>query len=193
MKLEAMEKGQFEIEEMTVSMDDGVIQGVIPSFYNEEYRGQNLYADTCEVGKSPVLFRVLAIFNLELPGIVTDRIDWVDKDYEGIDKVLFYPVTIDDEYEGTGRRDLAINLDTKEYYFLYRRYEDILGIGGYCRDELSGDVCFPVDLYEKDLKCVFRTKRDICTLLKKQVEEWKRELDFQSMVFVIEYVSSANY
>ncbi len=188
MKLEALEEGQFEIEEMTVSMDDGAILRVIPEFYNKEYQGHCLYVDTCVVGQRPVLIRALAIFNLRLPGIVTDMIDWVDKDYDGIDRILFYPVTVDDEYQGTVRKDLAISLDKGDYLPLYQRYASILEIKNYCRDGCLGDICFPVELYEKDLKRVFRTKKDICTLLKKQIEKWTEELDFQSMVFVIEYI-----
>lgn len=190
MKLEAIEKGQFEIEEMTVAMDDGRVLGVIPAFYNKEYEGQSLYADTCEVGKCPAFFRVLAIFNLVLPGVVTDIIDWVGRDYDGIAKILFYPVTIDCEYEGTNRRDLALTLDKKEFHPLYCRYMDILGIQGYSRNELSGEVFFSVDLNGKDLKRVFRSRRPICILLKNQIEMWKKELVCESMVLVIEYVGA---
>lgn len=192
MKLEAIEKGQFEIEEMTVSVDDGKILEVIPAFYYEEYKGYSLYIDTCEVGKRPVLGCALAIFNLELPALVTDTIDWVDKDYDGIDEILFYPVIIDVEYEGTMRNDLAVRLNKKEYYLLYRRYGDILGIRGYCRDELSGNIFFLIELYDKDWSRVFRTKKPICTQIRSQIEMWKRELSFESMVFTVEYVSLSN-
>lgn len=190
MKLEAIEKGQFEIEEMTVSTDDGRVLGVIPAFYYKEYEGQSLCVDTCEVGKCPVFFRVLAIFNLVLPGVVTDIINWVGRDYDGIAKILFYPVTIDCEYESTKRRDLALTLDKKEFHPLYCRYMDILGIQGYSRDELSSEVFFSVDLNGKDLKRVFRSRRPICTLLKDQIEMWKKELVCESMEFVMEYVSA---
>ena len=189
MKLKALEEGQFEIEEMTVSLDDGAILGVIPEFYYKEYKGQSLYADTCLVGERPILVRALAIFNLRLPGIVTDVIDWIDKDYDWIDKILFYPVTVDDGYQGTVRRELAVSLDKGEYQSLYRRYVSMLAIKSYCRNELSGDVSFPVELYEKDLKRIFRTRKPICILMREQIEKWQKELSFQQMVFVVEYVS----
>ncbi len=189
MKLKALEEGQFEIEEMTVSLDDGAILGVIPEFYYKEYKGQSLYADTCLVGERPILVRALAIFNLRLPGIVTDVIDWIDKDYDWIDKILFYPVTVDDGYQGTVRRELAVSLDKGEYQPLYRRYVSMLAIKSYCRNELSGDVSFPVELYEKDLKRIFRTRKPICILMREQIEKWQKELSFQQMVFVVEYVS----
>lgn len=192
MKLEAIEKGQFEIEEITVSMDNGVILGVIPAFYYEEYRRYRLYVDTCEVGKRPVFVRALAIFNLELPGIVTDIINWVGVDYEGIDRILIYPVTIDEDYEGTKRKDLAIRIDKKEYSLLYRRYKDILGIGGYCRDELSEGISFVIEPNEKDWKRVFRTKKRICAQVKSQMENWKEELSFQLIEFSVEYISLIN-
>lgn len=131
MKLEVIEEGQFEIEEMTVSMDDGRVLGMIPAFYNKEYERHSLYVDTYEVGKCPVFDRVLAIFNIVLPAVVTDVINWVGRDYDGIDKILFFPVVIDDKYEGTNRKDLAIVLDKKDYYPLFRRYKETLEISGY--------------------------------------------------------------
>lgn len=184
-KLQALEEGQYDIEEMIIN-GDGAILRVIPKAYNEEYKGMNLFIETCERGKSPTLLRALAIYNLMLPCIVTEVTDWTNEDYASFETISLYPVTITKDYtEEIYHKEMAITLNKDDLYPLYQKFNYIMGIEECLRNEQSTLISFPVRIDENNLKQIFKSRCPIALLMKRQLIEWKRV--FPKAFLMIEY------
>lgn len=184
-KLQALKEGECDVEEMFVN-DEGDILRVIPRIYNEEYRGLNVYEDTCEVGKSPVFVRALAIYGLVLPCIVTEITDWTYENYSNYETILFYPVTVSEDYmEEIFHKDMGINLNKEDLFPLYQKYDNILGVEEYILNEQLTQISYPVRLYNDDLKKICKSRFPIASLMKQQLIEWRKVLP--KAYFMLEY------
>lgn len=183
MKLQPLNEGECDIKEMFIN-EDGKILRVIPKVYNKEYKGLNLYQETCEIGKNPIFLHAFAIYGLMLPCVVTEAIDWVNEDYSNFEEILFYPATTTEDYmEEICYKDMAITLNKNDFYPLYQKYNNILGIEEYILDEDFNQISYPVRLY--DWKGIVKSRFTITTLMRQQLREWRKVLP--KAYFILEY------
>lgn len=181
-KLQALKEGECDVEEIFVDAD-GKIQRVIPKVYNEVYKGLSLYQETCEVGKSPVFLRALAIYGLTLPCVVTEATDWYSEDYANFETILFYPVTITEDYmEEIYHKELGIALNKNDMEPLYQKYKNIIGIEEYDLNEQLTQICYPVRLYDDK---ILKSRLAITAILRQKIKEWSKVLP--KAYFLIEY------
>lgn len=184
-KLQGIGPDQYDIEEMIVG-ENGNILRVIPKAGNNEFRGLNLFVETCEIGKRPVLFRALGIYYLELPCVVTEVTPWTNEDYSAFETILFYPVTRTEDYmTAIYHKEYAISLNKKNLSPFYHKYNNIMGIEESLRDEVSNKISYIVSLNYEGLKLLRESRMPIASLMRKKIIEWEKI--FPKAYFVIEY------
>ena len=183
-KLESVEYGQFNVEEMIIS-DDGKILRVLPKVCSAGYEGVSFWPETCVVGEKPIILQVLGTYNLALPCIVTEVKKWIDEDYDNFSSIQLYPTTITDDYMGELlHKDLAIKIDKVEFYSIYQKYNHIFGIDQYRLEEEQQQVSFPVEINQQALKHI-KSRNSIIAQIKNQLKIWSEEIP--RVHFIIEY------
>lgn len=184
-KLKALESDQYDVEEMIID-EEGSILRVIPKFFNKEYRGLNLFIETCGPGKKPVLLCALGMYYLELPCVVTEVTPWTNEDYSSFETILFYPVTTTEDFMGEiYHKEYAISLNKEDLSPIYQKYNNIMGIEEHLRDESSNIISFPVQLYGEGLKQILKSRKPIVNIMREKIAEWKKIIP--EAYFMIEY------
>lgn len=187
-KLKALESDQYDVEEMIIDKEGSILR-VIPKHFNKEYRGLDLFIETCEPGEKPVILCALGMYYLKLPCIVTEVTPWTNEDYNSFETILFYPVTItEDHMDEIYYKEHAITLNKEDLYPLYQKNCNIMGIEEYLRDESSNIISFPVRLYGEDLKQILKSRKPIVNIMRKKIAEWKKIIP--KAYFMIEYSKS---
>lgn len=192
-KLQALCKGQFCLEEMTISKESehiGLIKSVIPKDLNHDYKGEGIFINSCEIGATPTLLYKLGIYNLELPCTVKDKIDWFEEDYDGIAGISLYPVTTSDEYEPVEWKDNAVSLNREAFYPLYIKYHKLLGIREYVGDAESDSAGFKIELHDNEMKRICKDENDTSLRLSAQAGIWKEKFSDRTLSFMLEYTST---
>lgn len=191
-KLKALESDQYDVEEMIIDKEGSILR-VIPKHFNKEYRGLDLFIETCEPGEKPVILCALGMYYLKLPCIVTEVTPWTNEDYNSFETILFYPVTTTKDFMGyymgeIYHKEYAISLNKEDLYPLYQKNSNIMGIEEHLRDESSNMISFPVRLYGESLKQILKSRKPVVNIMRKKIAEWKKIIP--KAYFMIEYSKS---